>query len=49
MKTVLFAPLTAVLPAAASITPQAQAGDREWSVAGKVLTGIFAADVLFHW
>ena len=30
----------------ASAVPQAQAGDREWSTAGKVLTGVFAAGVL---
>ena len=30
----------------ASAVPQAQAGDREWSTAGKVLTGVIAAGIL---
>lgn len=38
--------LTAATLAAATLTPAAQAGSCEWSTAGKVLTGIFAAHVV---
>ena len=36
--------MTALL--GATTLPNAQAGDREWATAGKVLTGLFAASVL---
>lgn len=45
MKTVAVVGLT-VLALAASQTDRAMAGDREWAVAGKVLTGVVAAGVI---
>jgi hypothetical protein len=37
-----------VLGLIAASVPQAQAGDKEWAVAGKVLTGIAAASVIHN-
>ncbi len=48
MKTVAIATFTALTLTSASLIPSARAGDREWSLAGKVLTGVFAAGVIAH-
>lgn len=46
MKKMLCIGAAAVI-AAASMAPPARAGDREWATAGKILTGIAAAQLLF--
>ncbi len=48
MKTVSIATFTAIALASATLAPSALAGDREWAVAGKVLTGVVAAGVIAH-
>ncbi len=48
MKTQFAAVCTATALSAWALHPVAQAGDREWSLAGKVLTGVAAAHVLSH-
>ncbi|MEI9960166.1 MAG: hypothetical protein WDM76_03245 [Limisphaerales bacterium] len=40
--------VTAIIALAAASLQSARAGDREWATAGKVLTGVVAADVLIH-
>lgn len=37
-----------VLAVAAMLAPRAQAGDREWATAGKVLTGFIAGAAIMH-
>lgn len=44
MKQLMIGLLSVALTGAA--LPQAHAGDREWSTAGKILTGLFAAQVI---
>lgn len=46
MKTRWTATCTALALAALAVQPVAHAGDREWAVAGKVLTGIAAVGVI---
>ena len=48
MNTQFAAVCTATALSALALHPVAQAGDREWSLAGKVLTGVAAAHVLSH-
>lgn len=48
MNTRITATFTALVLASAAALPVAHAGDREWAVAGKVLTGIAAAHVIGH-
>ncbi len=46
MKTKQVAVIATLVIGLGTLTPQTQAGDREWAVAGKVLTGVVAASVL---
>ena len=46
MKTRYTATCTALVLAGLAVQPVAHAGDREWAVAGKVLTGIAAVGVI---
>lgn len=46
MKKVLTGCMAGVLGLAAAMPPAAAAGDREWSTAGKILTGVVAAHVV---
>jgi len=46
MTTRLAASFSAIAVAAVALPPASIAGDREWAVAGKVLTGIAAAHVI---
>ena len=46
MKKIILA--VAILAVVAAGAQTARAGDREWAVAGKVLTGVAAASVISH-
>jgi hypothetical protein len=46
MKTTLIAATTTFALALGAFAPEVRAGDREWAVAGKVLTGVVAASVV---
>lgn len=46
MKTTLIAATVTAALALGALTPEVRAGDREWAVAGKVLTGVVAAGVV---
>lgn len=48
MKTTLIAATVTAALALGALTPEVRAGDREWAVAGKVLTGVVAAGVIAH-
>lgn len=46
MKTTLIGATTTFALLLGGLSPEARAGDREWAVAGKVLTGVVAAGVV---